>query len=590
MEELASYEVFFGLRDQPFGRQPLEQQDSATDWLRPGLAGCARDLGSALRRREGLVLLLGPAGTGKEVLVRHVLNHIRWKNGAACALLDAGKAVSNSIQRDQNSLTGLGIMILARAPWRQIATTARTLVGSWQTCGFPVLAILRAEQLDDAQFEALAFLNNLRLPILLAGRPSLAQVLAKPEMAAVQSTLSYCATVPSLSVADVAAYADHRLAVAGKNAACLFEAGAIEAVAAHVDSLHQVDRLCHLSLQIAATRKARRVSVEMVETAAKDAVDQPMPDPVRSAWSAVRSAGTQDLANKRLREQAQPLPGRRPPRPYRTAPPRLPQQAVEHGAVSPEGWFRASCVAASGLVSGLVKAGLLASLFFSGIFAGQHMDQRAGDPPVPSGFTPVRDTSGPMLATPSITPSEWPPRSAVVPALDLETPPAASVSAVLEEPPIAKLPAGKPPVDEPPTAKAPSEHDMPVVAAAEGNLPTVALPQPSEAPVRQLLDMEDEQLLLRGDRLLAQGDLAGARLFYERAVLKADNGHAATGLGKTFDPVFYQEKGVFGAAADWQRASDWYRKAVVSGDVEASKRLTTLERWLASEGIKAKPP
>jgi hypothetical protein len=405
-----------------------------------------------------------------------------------------------------------------------------------------VLAILRADQLDDAQFEALAFLNNQCLPILLAGRPSLAQVLAKPEMAAVQSTLSYCTTVPPLSAADVAAYADHRLAVAGKNAACLFEAGAIEAVAAHVDTLHQVDRLCHLSLQIAATQKARRVSVEMVETAAKDAVDQPMPDPVRSAWSAIRSAAPQDLANNRLREQAQPLPSRRP-RPYRTVPPRLPQQAVEHGAVSPEGWFRTFCLATSGLISGLIKVALLASLFFSGIFAGQHMDQRAGDRPVPSGFTPVRgtvvqDTGGPILAAPSIAPSEWPPRSGVVPALDLETPPAASVSAVPKEPSIDKLP-----VDKLPIAKAPSEHDMPVVAAAEGSLPTVALPQPSEAPVRQLLDLEDKQLLLRGDRLLAQGDLAGARL--------------------------------------------WYRKAVVSGDVEASKRLKTLERWLASEGAKS---
>src|SRR6185503_5968903 len=97
----------------------------------------------------------------------------------------------------------------------------------------------------------------------------------------------------------------------------------------------------------------RRVSVEMVETAARDAVDQPMPDPVRSAWSAVQSAGTQDIADRNprersLREQAQSLPSQRP-RPYRTAPPRLPQQAVEHGAVSPEGWFRTFCLTVSGL-------------------------------------------------------------------------------------------------------------------------------------------------------------------------------------------------------------------------------------------------
>src|SRR6202035_3345627 len=67
---------------------------------------------------------------------------------------------------------------------------------------------------------------------------------------------------------------------------------------------------------------------------------------------------------------------------------------------------------------------------------------------------------------------------------------------------------------------------------------TVASPGPRNQPtVPTLSAAEIAGLLARGDWLFATGDVASARLLYERAA-DAGEGRAAVRLGETFDPVF----------------------------------------------------
>jgi hypothetical protein len=79
----------------------------------------------------------------------------------------------------------------------------------------------------------------------------------------------------------------------------------------------------------------------------------------------------------------------------------------------------------------------------------------------------------------------------------------------------------------------------------------------------------------RGDGALAAGDVFSARQFYE---LAASNGlaHAATAVGRTYDPNFLQGKGVRGAFADDEAAKRWYQRAIDGGDAEARTRLDKL--------------
>jgi len=87
------------------------------------------------------------------------------------------------------------------------------------------------------------------------------------------------------------------------------------------------------------------------------------------------------------------------------------------------------------------------------------------------------------------------------------------------------------------------------------------------------------RLIARGDSLLKLGDIASARLMFERAAVHG-SAVAATAVGKTHDPAFHMELGVMGPQADSEAAADWYRKGLAGGDRAAEARLAKLEKWL----------
>ena len=83
--------------------------------------------------------------------------------------------------------------------------------------------------------------------------------------------------------------------------------------------------------------------------------------------------------------------------------------------------------------------------------------------------------------------------------------------------------------------------------------------------------------MTRGDQFLSAGDIASARLFYERAA-DAGGGSAALRLGATFDPGFLKRAGVRGTTGDAAQASSWYRRARDLDNAAAGERLKTVEQ------------
>jgi hypothetical protein len=114
------------------------------------------------------------------------------------------------------------------------------------------------------------------------------------------------------------------------------------------------------------------------------------------------------------------------------------------------------------------------------------------------------------------------------------------------------------------------EAQIPVTPAVT-KLPPLPAP-----PVASTLSAELVELLLRrGDALLAIGDLASARLLYERAAAAGD-ARGATGAGKTYDPQILSQIGARGIRPDPAAAALWYRKALELGDAVAAARLKLL--------------
>jgi hypothetical protein len=104
-----------------------------------------------------------------------------------------------------------------------------------------------------------------------------------------------------------------------------------------------------------------------------------------------------------------------------------------------------------------------------------------------------------------------------------------------------------------------------------------AVPEPAPGPA--VTPPEMAELVARGSQMLAIGDIAAARQFFERAA-EAGNAAAATAAGKTYDPFFLAETHARGIRGDPVAAARWYRQASAGGDHEADALMKRLmERY-----------
>jgi hypothetical protein len=149
--------------------------------------------------------------------------------------------------------------------------------------------------------------------------------------------------------------------------------------------------------------------------------------------------------------------------------------------------------------------------------------------------------------------------------------PAIGAYSVGAPPVTAPLPhASPPPVSSVPIAPEPTPDRKPPQPAEPAASPPSSSPQ---SPDQKSLSAADiAALMARGDRFLGAGDIASARLFYERAA-DAGDGSAALRLGATFDPGFLSRAGIRGTPGDPAQAALWYRRARDLGEAAAAERL-----------------
>lgn len=234
-------------------------------------------------------------------------------------------------------------------------------------------------------------------------------------------------------------------------------------------------------------------------------------------------------------------------------------------------------------------------------------------------FAPLPDP----VPLPSVADEEPPEPAdeAAVAAVPPKPPAAAAAAAVTPEPQAAPEPAKAQPAEPPPAQALPVEAppvEAPPVKAEEtvavaSPLPIPAPPPPAPLPRPPVVNaavpraaappppappepakpaavpsaprppssVPESTLMKRGDELFAQGDLAGARLFYEMAAAGGSD-PAALALGKTHDPVIHERLRVRGLPPDPDKAAEWYGRAAANGNAEAEARLKELAAWLTN--------
>jgi hypothetical protein len=165
------------------------------------------------------------------------------------------------------------------------------------------------------------------------------------------------------------------------------------------------------------------------------------------------------------------------------------------------------------------------------------------------------------------------PHAALVPAAPLAPEPPTSPVEALAPPAAASVVDRLPP----PAARDPRPEFAPALPSATAPAPPAAQPAIAdraavvEAPAAQI---DPAVLVRRGRELLAAGDIASARRFFERAA-EAGNAPAATGVGRTYDPL-YLRQAARGLRGDPETAANWYRRAIALGDTEAGVLLMRL--------------
>jgi hypothetical protein len=216
-----------------------------------------------------------------------------------------------------------------------------------------------------------------------------------------------------------------------------------------------------------------------------------------------------------------------------------------------------------------------------------HPDEIAAEPPIPLlpdrqlaaaaagppiSLSPIQLQPVQMAAEPPISPPPTQRQLEEATAGSLISPSATQFQpqAIAAEPPIS------PPLTDrqlgeaaagPPISPLPTQFQPQVIAAE----PPIAPP-----PAQRKLDQEEIAVLLkRGKDLIANGDLAAARLVLQRAA-HANDAEAALALGATYDPYVLRALKVYGFKADPVMARVWYEKARELGSAAAPRRLEML--------------
>jgi TPR repeat protein len=111
------------------------------------------------------------------------------------------------------------------------------------------------------------------------------------------------------------------------------------------------------------------------------------------------------------------------------------------------------------------------------------------------------------------------------------------------------------------------------IAKSTSSPPTKQIvPEAVSAPAVQPARFENAVLMERGRDLLKSGDVASARLVFNR-LANAGIADAALALAATYDPRYLAQHNFIGVAGDETKAHDWYQRASELGSTEARRIL-----------------
>lgn len=296
-------EKFFGLAARPFSLTP----DLRFAYHSRSHTHALAEVTTALRRREGLIVVTGPVGTGKTMLCRSMLESFESRTFLS-VILDPGLEVEDLLRK---VLADFGIIegVDAATSGPMTDVTRHQFVSTlWQFLAsliplqaHAVIMIDEAQRLNPRVLEEIRLLSNFEtdeaklLQIVLVGQPELDEVLRGPLMQQLNQRVARRCVLQPLSESEVGDYIERRLTVAGSPEALAgaadatpdnltqlvkFSPEAVKTVAGISGGIPRlVNTLCDRTLDVAYERQIRTIDPDAV-LAASDRLHLDVPTEV----------------------------------------------------------------------------------------------------------------------------------------------------------------------------------------------------------------------------------------------------------------------------------------------------------------------
>jgi general secretion pathway protein A len=240
------YENFYKLRRLPFALTP----DPAFLYLSKQHKFALTIFRYGVMTRAGFCLLTGEVGSGKTLVVRHVLQSIGEE--VSVGLLNSLTRESGRLLQWVNLAFGL------EHDSRDDTTLYQLFVGflmrEYAAGRRVVLIVDEAQNLSESMLEQLRVLSNVNagehvlLQTFLVGQPELVETLRLPQLRQFAQRINVDYHLLPLNLEDTIAYVRHRLAVAGGSGE-LFSTGAIALVHAASGGVPRlINQLCDTAL------------------------------------------------------------------------------------------------------------------------------------------------------------------------------------------------------------------------------------------------------------------------------------------------------------------------------------------------------
>ena len=263
------YDKYFGFEDLPFRTVPEPRYFYST----LSYQNAYTRVRLAIRARSGFIVLTGEAGIGKTTLLKVFTSRVESDVHAAF-IFNPNLSVTELLRL---TLKDFGIALSTDDKFILMEKLHDYLIQQFENNHLVILLIDEAQTASDRLLEELRLLSNFEtdtaklVQIVLIGQPALVRTLDRPELRQLKQRITVRLSLDPLKRDEIPHYIDFRLKTAGYAGEGLFDWKAVHRIFRYSKGVPRlINKICDNALLLAFTASESKVSVEMIDQAARD--------------------------------------------------------------------------------------------------------------------------------------------------------------------------------------------------------------------------------------------------------------------------------------------------------------------------------